>query len=340
MNHTRYVALAALLCLLSLWMLKDFLPGVGWGAILAVSLWPVYVRFQGRLGAKGQHAPLIFTVILLVTVLAPLIALTRALADLIHFGSSFLVPAGDQGIPLPDIAASLPFHDRIAGFWATNVAHATGPVDILNQFSHGQLAAWLTAAFAHLSSDLVSAVCMLIALHAFLASGHAIQVRHTVLVERWFGPKGLQTVSQAVIALRGTTNGIVLVGLLQGAVLALPLIGADIRSGLLLGLLAGVLGVIPFVTPVLILPCAGYLYATGRDAWALATLVDLIACWLVFENYLKPRIIGAAVKINPFLILAGLIGGLQLLGLVGLFVGPALISVTAGIFRDLERSGS
>ena len=135
-------------------------------------------------------------------------------------------------------------------------------------------------------------------------------------------------------ALRGTINGVILIGLIEGVLLAFPLVLAGVKSGLLLGLAAGLLGVIPMVMPAIILPAVVYLYFSGDVAYACIMAVDLLLVWIVFENVVKPGLISSAVKVNPYLVLLGLIGGLQLIGPVGLFIGPAIVSMSVAMARD------
>jgi predicted PurR-regulated permease PerM len=290
------------------------------------------------MGARAPLAPAVFTMLLLITVLAPLVSLLRSLSALFHVGSSYLSAAADAGFPLPHYFDALPFHDQLAGAWSSALASARDPLALANHVSREQLTPWLSAVLGHVSSDIVAGICMLIGFYHFLKHGDALIEWFRRAVQQWFGTRGLDTSNHAVLALRGTINGIVLIGFLEGLMLAVPLWAGGIQSALLVGLLAGILGVIPLVTPLLILPCAGYLLLDGKEVWGVLTIVDLMVCWLVFENYLKPSIISAAVRVNPFLILAALIGGLQLFGPVGLFVGPALMAITAGIVRGVSPS--
>jgi predicted PurR-regulated permease PerM len=62
--------------------------------------------------------------------------------------------------------------------------------------------------------------------------------------------------------------------------------------------------------------------------------------WVVFENVVKPGLISNAVKVNPYLVLLGLIGGLQLLGPVGLFIGPAIVSMSVAMAKDVLVTAS
>ena len=123
--------------------------------------------------------------------------------------------------------------------------------------------------------------------------------------------------------------------LVEGILLAIPLVLAGVKSGLLLGLAAGLLGVIPLVMPAVIFPAIVYLYFSGEVAYAIVMAVDLLLVWVVFENVVKPGLISNAVKVNPYLVLLGLIGGLQLLGPVGLFIGPAIVSMSVAMAKDV-----
>ena len=134
-----------------------------------------------------------------------------------------------------------------------------------------------------------------------------------------------------VVLLRSVRGG----SLLEGVLLAIPLVLGGVKSGLLLGLSAGLLGVIPLVMPVLIVPGIVYLYLSGKIIYTVVLTVDLVLVWTVFENIIKPSLISSAVKVNPYLILIGLLGGLQVMGPVGLFIGPAIVSMSVGMVKDL-----
>ena len=89
------------------------------------------------------------------------------------------------------------------------------------------------------------------------------------------------------------------------------------------------------VMPVLVLPCLAYLYLSGQTTWALVGAIDLAVVWFVFENVVKPQVIGKRVRLKSLLILMAMVGGLQTLGLVGLFLGPAFVAVAMELARDL-----
>ena len=70
----------------------------------------------------------------------------------------------------------------------------------------------------------------------------------------------------------------------------------------------------------------------------LATVLGYVAVFLVVfvvDHVVRPYVIGGATQIPFLLVLLGILGGLSSLGLVGLFVGPAIMAIFTSVWRDL-----
>lgn len=335
MNSPRYLLFASAFLLLTGWMLRAFMPGIVWGGVFAISLWPLYRRTVER---HWRHLPtptLLFSLIFAIVFVAPLVYIGHEIIGLYSAGSTLLIKGSDGGLAPPAFLSLLPEGDRLISLWQEKIGQSANLLDAANRLSESRLTSWLSAAALSLSSDLLTALCMLVSFYFMLKHGAYIAEHYATILGHWFSDQSVHVVNKGISALRGTINGVILVGLLEGVLLAIPLVWAGVQSGLLLGLAAGIMGVIPMVMPVLILPCAAYLYFSGQTLFAILTAVDLLVVWLVFENIVKPGIISSAVKVNPWLVLLGLIGGLQMFGPVGLFLGPALVAMSTGMARDL-----
>ena len=57
----------------------------------------------------------------------------------------------------------------------------------------------------------------------------------------------------------------------------------------------------------------------------------------VTDHIVRPVLIGGASKVPFLLVLLGLLGGISSIGLVGLFIGPALMAVLMVIWRDVAE---
>ncbi|HKO30659.1 MAG TPA: AI-2E family transporter [Nitrospiraceae bacterium] len=122
-----------------------------------------------------------------------------------------------------------------------------------------------------------------------------------------------------------------------------------IVQGLVAGLAYGVLGV-PFpvvlmaVTVILApLPFGGtalvwgpvvlYFFLVGPLWKALVMLAWGIGVVSMIDQFLRPWLIGQAVQIPVFFLVFSVLGGLALYGLIGLFVGPVLVSLLMTIIQ-------
>jgi predicted PurR-regulated permease PerM len=54
----------------------------------------------------------------------------------------------------------------------------------------------------------------------------------------------------------------------------------------------------------------------------------------IADNYVRPYLIGGAVRIPFLLTLLGIFGGVESMGLIGLFLGPTLMAVLISFWRD------
>jgi predicted PurR-regulated permease PerM len=52
-------------------------------------------------------------------------------------------------------------------------------------------------------------------------------------------------------------------------------------------------------------------------------------------NYIRPRLMGKRVSIHPVLMMIGIIGGISIMGLYGLILGPLFIALLASSYEIL-----
>ncbi len=108
-----------------------------------------------------------------------------------------------------------------------------------------------------------------------------------------------------------------------------------VRYAWLMGLLTGVLDVLPIVGPAVVLvPWAVYCFIDGDASLGLGLLV-LHVCLSVFRQFMEPRIIGQRLGLHPLVALLSLYLGISLLGVTGLVVGP----LVAIVIRALVKTG-
>ncbi|MFA5920905.1 MAG: AI-2E family transporter [Methylococcaceae bacterium] len=151
---------------------------------------------------------------------------------------------------------------------------------------------------------------------------------------RLFGESGFRYTLHATAAVRATVNGMVLIGLGKGLLMGAGYAFAGLSNPAILGALTGIFAMIPFAAKLIFGACALVLVAEGHMAAGGGLFAYGMILTLVADNYVRPALIGGAVKLPFIWTLLGIFGGMENFGLLGLFLGPTLMAVLMSIWRD------
>lgn len=123
-------------------------------------------------------------------------------------------------------------------------------------------------------------------------------------------------------------KGHVLVALIQGLVAGIGLIVTGIPNWGFWTFIMIILAFIPIIGTVFIWgPAAIYLFVTGRPSAAILLAIYGFLIVNLVDNFLRPLIVDRGADLHPAVILIGVIGGIYVFGVAGLFVGPIAIGV-------------
>jgi predicted PurR-regulated permease PerM len=131
-------------------------------------------------------------------------------------------------------------------------------------------------------------------------------------------------------------RGLVLMSLTIGVITGLAMWLVGVKNALLLGILAGILEVVPTLGPIIAtIPGVAVAFFQGSthlpipNGWfALLVLGLYVLIQQVENNFLAPRVIGASVKIHPLVVLVGAIGGYSIGGILGAFLAAPVIGTS------------
>lgn len=155
-----------------------------------------------------------------------------------------------------------------------------------------------------------------------LKDGHAIgpQVVRALPLEETVAQRIVQ---RFVAVVRATIKGSVLVALAQGALGAITFAIVGLPAALLWGALMAIAALLPAIGPAIVWgPVAVYLFATGA-IWQGAVVVGSGVMVIgLADNVLRPALVGRDTGIPDWLVLVTTLGGIELLGLSGIVVGP------------------
>lgn len=321
-----------------LYFLGGFLVPALAALVIGFASWPIYRRGVAVCRGNTMLAASIAILLVIGALIAPLsVALHYALQEAGNL-TRWLLAANRTGAPAPDWIGTLPLiGERLAAYWQEYLGEPL-VLEHWVQVLSGQHLANVSRTLLMLTGDFfrlaLTVLFMLITLFFVYKDGERLVaqldlVGEHLLQDRW------QRLSRVVPStVSATVTGMGLIALGEGVVLGAAYWIAGVPSPVLLGAITGFMALIPGGAPLAFTLVSLYLIGSGN----LAAGVGLFA-WgsielFIVDKTLRPRLIGGPVKM-PFLpTFFGLVGGVQTMGLVGLFVGPVLMALLVAIWRE------
>jgi predicted PurR-regulated permease PerM len=329
------LVLAAGLVLAGLWILHDFLPALAWALVLGIALWPAYCRVLDLFPGSRVIAPLLLTLAVGIIFTAPLVLLGIAIGHETHVVVEWIVAARRNGIPVPEWLSGLPLIGAtIADWWRTNLSDPLMAEALFGHVSPRMVAESAREYGGEIMRRLIILLFTLLALFFLFRHGDALAGQLRGLSDRLIGKRGEQIARHMIAAVHGTVNGLVLVGLAEGVVLGICYFVVGLPYPAMIGAVTGIMAVIPFGAPVVYGLAALYLLTVGDTLGAIIVFAVGSIVVFVADHFIRPVLIGGSARL-PFLwVLLGLLGGLETVGFIGLFLGPAIMAALIALWRE------
>ncbi|MFZ4076819.1 MAG: AI-2E family transporter, partial [Legionellaceae bacterium] len=142
------------------------------------------------------------------------------------------------------------------------------------------------------------------------------------------------------LALRGTVNGTIVVGLGVGVLMGICYALVNFPAPTLLGFITALAAMIPFVVPLVFLVVSMVLWSNGALLGAIIVVVWGTFVMFVADHFVKPGLIGGAIQLPFLAVLFGILGGVETLGLLGLFVGPIIMVLFITLISESQGDES
>ncbi|WP_428533797.1 AI-2E family transporter [Rhodopila sp.] len=330
-------ALAMLLIGLGLWTLHRYVPALIWAAILAIAVWPLYQRATRR-WPPGKHnilLPSVFTVLIALLFLVPLVLVAVQAGREVHGVLDSIAQARSGGIPPPEWLGHLPIGARQAtDWWQANLADAESANELLRRARQSQLVSNSGQIGADIAHRAVLFGFMLLTLFFLFKDGEGLGNQLQRASARAFGPAGERIGRQMIASVHGTVDGLVLVGLGEGFILGIGYLILGVPHPTLFGLFTAIAAMVPFGAAVVFGIAALILLIQGSVASAIIIGAAGMVVTFVADHFIRPTLIGSATRL-PFLwVLLGILGGVETWGLLGLFLGPAIMAALMLLWRE------
>ena len=328
-------AAATVLFVAGLWTLHEFLPALVWAVVIAIGVWPLFERAARRWPRyRTTLLPGAVVLAILIMFVVPITLVAVPLAQDAHAAAAFIQKARQSGVPAPTILNQLPFGERLTSLWQANLGQPGRLDEFSSRFAQGQLTRLGRRALQEGAHRAVLLGFMLLALFLLLREAEAVVVQLKVASRRAFGPAGESVGRQMIRSVKGTVNGLVLVGLVEGAIMTVIYFAVGAPHAALFGLVTALLAMVPFGAAVALGAAGIVLLAVNKVIGAAIVIVLGATVTFVADHFFRPVLIGGATRL-PFLwVLLGILGGVTAFGLLGLFLGPAVLAALILLWRE------
>jgi predicted PurR-regulated permease PerM len=328
------VSVIAIMAISCFWILQPFLPAALWATMIVVATWPLMLRIQEHMWGRRWLAVTVMTLALLLIVILPLWLVVAAVVA--NTDSVVLWAESLRGLKLgapPEWLIALPgIGAAVERLW-THVA-ATGINGLAAQAAPyaGTVVRWAGSQLGGLGLLLLQLLLTVIFATLMYASGERAAEACRRFGRRLAGARGETSVDLAAHAIRGVALGVVVTALAQALLGGISLVVAGVPF-------AGILTAITFLLciaqigagPTMFGPVI-WLYWSGQTGWG----TFMLACAIVvttMDNFLRPLLIRASADLPLLLVFIGVIGGLVAFGLVGIFIGPVVLTVSYTLLK-------
>ena len=330
-TSTRWIA-GVLITGLSISILWSFLKVLLWAAIIAVATWPIYRRFARHMPSSmaSNVTPLLFTVLVALVVLGPpvfafgtLAAHARAWVDTVLADSNeFVAPAWLSTVPVvgPNLVEHFHTHGGLSA-WVQRVDAA-------------EVLRWLQPVGEFAGRHLFRIAFTVLLLFFLYRSGEALAHDLRRLIHESVGDRANHYIELAIRGLRATMGSTLIVGIFDGVLTGIACAIAQLPDAHVWGALTGLLAAIPFLGYVVVFSAFLALLGGGSAIAAWAVLATGAVILFTGDKVIRPILVGSSTQLGFVWVLMGTLGGLELLGFIGIFVGPVVLALAGALWSE------
>jgi predicted PurR-regulated permease PerM len=331
-------AFALLVVVLSAYVVHRFLLPLLWAGVLCLTTWPaleaVVQRMHGRRAAPALLLTVFMAALLLVPASYGVLEASREAPAL----ARFVAEGNSRGVAPPAWLDRLPYIGGYAQqWWSTTLGQPHGLAHLFASQPFGRFGSTnevLRSLGVQATHRLVDIGFTFLCLFFMYKDGAALRRQIRINGMRFLGASSWDRYMNGVpAAIRATVNGLVFVGLAEGVFIGIAYFFTGMPSPVLWAIATGVLAIIPFGAPLVYGAAALFLLVDGHVTAAAA-----IAAWgsvvlFVADHFVRPTIIGNATRLPFLAVLFGILGGVESFGLIGLFIGPAVMTLFITLWR-------
>lgn len=307
-------------------LIRPFVPILAWSIVLAVALYPVFNFLSRILGGRPKLAATILTLINLAIVVGPAAWLgLSALNGVKEFAGN--LGAGNLVIPSPpeNVNTWPLIGPNLYEFWSQASGNIRAAVREVAPYLK-PLAGVLLALAGNAGVGMLKFI-LSVALAGFLFPyGSQLVDAGKHFLYRIVPEQSEHFLELAGATIRAVSQGVIGVAIIQSLLAGIGFKLAGISSAGLLAFAVMILSIIQVGAAIVLVPVIIWIW-TDKDFTTALLLTVLLGFVGVLDNILKPLVMKRGLTTPTLVILVGVIGGTLAHGIVGLFVGPIILSL-------------
>ena len=325
----RLVIRLGLLASLVIWtfiVIRPFVPILAWSIVLAVALYPVFSLLSRLLGGRPKLAAAILTIINLGIVIGPATWLgLSAVEGLKEFAGN--LSAGNLVVPSPpEGVKDWPLiGPRLYELWSqasNNIRAALREVAPYLKPVAGTLLALAGNAGVGTLKFLLS-----VALAGFLFPyGSQLVTAGRGFLHRIVPEQSEHFLELAGATIRAVSQGVIGVAIIQSLLAGIGFKLAGVPGAGLLAFAVMFLTIVQIGAAIVLLPVIIWIWI-DKDFTTALLLTLFLGIVGILDNILKPLVMGRGLTTPTLVIFIGVVGGTLAHGIVGLFIGPIILSL-------------
>jgi predicted PurR-regulated permease PerM len=318
-------------------LIRPFLTILIWSAIIAVALYPIFEWLSVKFLGHRALAATVITLCSLVIMLGPVTWLGLSLADSARMLSTRLSDGAIAIPPPPETVKTWPVIGSYAyDTWQLASSNLRAVlVEVaprLKPLGTGVLAAAGSAGINLLKFILATIISGFL----FIPGPRLV---HSVknLFQHLAAKRGEMFVDVTGATIRNISRGVIGIAIVQALLAGVGLILGGVSAAGLISFAVLLLGIIQIGPAIILLPIVVWSWFAMDTGMAALFSVYMIVVGLL-DNILRPLVMAKGLSTPMPVILVGVFGGTLAHGMIGLFVGPIVLSIAWQLlalwFRD------
>ena len=330
-----------LLMLLAAWcfmIIYPFIQLIMWGVIIAVAIYPLFVRLKSVLGGRNKLAAIVYTLLALAFLITPAMMIANSVIDSTHIlsekyehGQLYIPPPNESVKEWPLVG------EELYGFWSQASSNLQGTIEKyepqLKQAGEKVIAVATGAGSSVLQFVISIIISGILVANARGANNITLKIFSRLTSDK----QGEIFTNLSRDTIRSIAQGVLGIAIIQALLSALGMYLMDVPAWGLWTIFVLILAIVQ-LPPILVLGFViAYVWSVADTTPAVIfTIYALIVG--ASDNFLKPLLLGRGLKTPMLVILLGAIGGMIMSGIIGLFIGAVILALGYELFMEwLDR---